>query len=504
MLFNSHEFIFLFLPVVFAGFFVLGRFSRTAGAVWLASASLFFYGWWSIKAVPLLVGSILANYWFGKRLANPGAGSAIDAKYFLWLALAANLLLLGFFKYANFFVANVNVALSAWQVQQIEFLNVILPIGISFFTFTQIAYLVDCWQGRAKEASLPHYFLFVTYFPHLIAGPVLHHKQMMPQFAEPGTYRPDSGKIAVGITIFTVGLAKKLIIADALGEYADVFFSSVSGGVTPMLFMSWLGVLAYTFQIYFDFSGYSDMAIGLSLLFGIVLPLNFHSPYQATSIIDFWRRWHISLSIFLRDYLYIPLGGNRKGKLRRYVNLLATMLIGGLWHGANWTFVIWGGLHGVFLVVNQAWRSMTGERIHYGKLGRFVCWALTFVCICVAWVVFRADNFATALVVYRGMFGLNGIGWPSMLARILPPGIPTAPITTASGGAAWLIAYVFFAFLIAMFGRNCNHLINHHAEGESRVGSRIFAWWMAPLLAGLLVFCILKLSKHSPFLYFQF
>ncbi|MEI7463447.1 MAG: MBOAT family protein [Candidatus Taylorbacteria bacterium] len=439
MLFNSHEFIFLFLPVVFVGFFVLGRYSRTAGAVWLASASLFFYGWWSIQAVPILVGSVLVNFWFGKRLAHIGKQGEKTGKYLLWLALAANLSLLGFFKYANFFVSNVNAALNAWQVQQIEFLDVMLPIGISFFTFTQIAYLVDCWQGRAKEASLAHYFLFVTYFPHLIAGPVLHHKQMMPQFSESDTYRPNSGKIAVGITVFTVGLAKKLIIADALGEYADVFFSSVRDGMSPLFFMSWLGALSYTFQIYFDFSGYSDMAIGLSLLFGITLPINFHSPYKATSIIDFWRRWHISLSIFLRDYLYIPLGGNRKGKLRRYVNLLVTMLIGGLWHGANWTFVLWGGMHGVFLAVNQLWRSMTAERIRYGKLGSFLSWALTFGCVCVAWVLFRSDTFSTALAVYKGMFGLNGIGWPTMLAGLLPQGIPTAPVTTAAGGAAWLV-----------------------------------------------------------------
>jgi alginate O-acetyltransferase complex protein AlgI len=505
MLFNSHEFLFLFLPVVFAGFFILGKFTRTAGAVWLASASLFFYGWWSIKAVPILVGSILTNYWFGRQLTNSEKWSCGSRKTLLWIALTANLLLLGFFKYANFFVSNVNSALCALQLQQIELLNVVLPIGISFFTFTQIAYLVDCWQGRAKEASLAHYFLFVTYFPHLIAGPVLHHRQMMPQFAEPGTYNPNSGKIAIGITIFTVGLAKKLLVADALGEYADVFFSGVSNGMSPMFFMSWLGVLSYTFQIYFDFSGYSDMAIGLSLLFGITLPINFHSPYKATSIIDFWRRWHISLSIFLRDYLYIPLGGNRNGKLRRYVNLLVTMLIGGLWHGANWTFVLWGGLHGVFLVINQAWRSLVGEKIRYGKLGHFFCWALTFTCVCVAWVLFRAESLASAIAVYRGMFFLNGIGWPSLLARLLPDGVATAPLTTASGGPIWLIFYVFVAFLIAMFGRNCNHLL-HHADGSASAESQpiVLKWWFAPLLAGLLVFCILNISKDSPFLYFQF
>jgi alginate O-acetyltransferase complex protein AlgI len=326
----------------------------------------------------------------------------------------------------------------------------------------------------------------------------------MPQFSDPLTYKPDWDKIAIGMAIFTIGIAKKLLIADALGEYADVFFSSVAGGMKPMLFMSWLGVLSYSFQIYFDFSGYSDMAIGLSLLFGISLPVNFNSPYKATSIIDFWRRWHISLSIFLRDYLYIPLGGNKNGKLRRYVNVLTTMLIGGLWHGANWTFVLWGALHGVFLVVNQIWRTAVGDKIRYGRVGHVACWLVTFASVCIAWVLFRAESLRTAVGVYQGMFGFNGVGWPTVLARLLPQGVATAPITTASAGPGWLLLTVSLAFLVAIFGRNANHLARVHDNGCLRAAGSLLSWKLAPVFALVLTFCILKLARESPFLYFQF
>lgn len=423
MLFNSYEFIFGFFPVVFVGFFLLARRSQSVAAGWLGIASLFFYGWWSIKALPLLLCSILVNYWFGKKL-TPQLETEINneknRKFTLYISLAANLALLGFFKYANFFIANFNVALGALQQQQINTLNIVLPIGISFFTFTQIAFLVDCWQGKVRERNFTHYLLFVSYFPHLIAGPVLHHSQMMPQFAKAETYRPNYDQIAIGIAIFTIGLAKKLLLADQLSEYADVLFNNASVGTIPMFFMSWFGVLAYTFQIYFDFSGYSDMAIGLSLFFGIYLPVNFNAPYKSTSMIDFWRRWHISLSMFLREYLYIPLGGNRLGKFRRYLNLLITMLLGGLWHGASWTFVLWGAAHGGYLIINHAWRTFVGDKYSYGVLGKTACWLITFLSVCFAWVLFRANSVTTALSIYKGMLGLNGFSLPARLNGVLP------------------------------------------------------------------------------------
>ncbi len=301
----------------------------------LILASLFFYAWWNPKFVLLLLASAGMNYFFGVRIARARPSS--HARHLLTAGVVLNLLCLGYFKYANFFIANYN----ALAGSQLAFVQVTLPLGISFYTFTQLAFLIDVYRGIAVEFRFPNYLLFVTYFPHLIAGPILHHKQMMPQFADRNTYRVRSKNLAIGLTFFCLGLLKKLYLADSLGAYADASFGASAHGSVSFL-TAWVGALAYTFQLYFDFSGYCDMAIGISWFFGIQLPINFNSPYKAPNIIDFWRRWHITLSNFLRDYVYISLGGNRKGKVRRHVNLMATMFIGGLWHGASWTFVVWG------------------------------------------------------------------------------------------------------------------------------------------------------------------
>ncbi len=332
MLFNSYVFIFAFFPIVFFGFYTIGKHSHALASLWLAASSLFFYGWWDVRYVSLLLVSIVFNYAVGYLIARSLARTqANQPRMLLVVAIAVNLILLGYFKYAHFFVDNLNyltgTTLSLGQV--------ILPLGISFFTFTQIAFLVDTYQRKVKEFNFVHYMLFVTYFPHLIAGPVLHHKEMMPQFAKRNVCHLNWDNVAVGLSIFVLGLAKKVLIADSLAEFATPIFSAVAAGEQVMLFESWIGALAYTLQLYFDFSAYSDMAIGLSLMFNVRLPMNFNSPYKATSIIDFWRRWHITLSRFLRDYLYIPLGGSRHGKARRYMNLMITMLLGGLWHGAG-------------------------------------------------------------------------------------------------------------------------------------------------------------------------
>jgi alginate O-acetyltransferase complex protein AlgI len=487
MLFNSYPFIFGFFPLAFAGFFLIARYSHAFAAGWLALVSLFFYGWWSIHAVPLILGSACVNYYFGKQLTPFDNPNARTRKVYLCAALIANLALLGFFKYADFFIANANLALDVFHEKQINALHVVLPIGISFYTFTQIAFLVDCWQGKVRERNFTHYLLFVTYFPHLIAGPVLHHSQMMPQFAKPETYRLNFDKLAIGITVFTIGLAKKLLIADPLGEHADALFSLVGAGSTPQFFASWFGVLAYTFQIYFDFSGYTDMAIGLSLFFGIRLPINFYSPYKATSIIDFWRRWHISLSTFLKDYLYIPLGGNRLGTFRRYVNLLVTMLLGGLWHGANWTFVLWGAVHGMLLAVNHAWRELAGGEGDFGPLGKAVCWLATFVSVCFAWVLFRAKNIADAETIYSAMLGFKGIE-----VSILQ-------------GRPYVLLLACLA--ISILFRNSTELfeLDHGTDGASMAGYT----WLG--IAGWAIFvvllfnaCIYKIGTVSTFLYFQF
>ncbi|HWW71706.1 MAG TPA: MBOAT family O-acyltransferase, partial [Duganella sp.] len=347
MLFNSLSFLLLYLPVVYAGYCLLAHWRPRWTAGWLALASLFFYGYWDARYLPLLLASILFNYRCGLRIAAGGG----RRKRWLVFALAANLSLLAYYKYANFFIDSLNhvagAHLPGWAV--------VLPIGISFFTFTQIAFLVDCHRGLAGEYRFTHYTLFVSYFPHLIAGPVLHHKEMMPQFdTRPA---PNAADFAVGISIFVMGLAKKIFLADPLSVLVAPVFGA---GAEPQLIEAWIGALAYTMQLYFDFSGYSDMAIGLSRLFGVKLPLNFNSPYQAANIGEFWRRWHMTLSRFLRDYLYVPLGGNRSGQPARYRNLMLTMILGGLWHGAGWTFVAWGGLHGLYLVLHHAWLALRG------------------------------------------------------------------------------------------------------------------------------------------------
>ena len=509
VLFNSYEFIFVFFPLTFAGFFLVARRSRKAAAALLAAASLFFYGWWSVKALPLLVASVAFNYLAGRRLAGlAAAGDAAAGKRALAVALVVNLGLLAFFKYANFFIGNANYALEALHQPRLAAVNILLPIGISFFTFTQIAFLVDCWEGKVKEANFVHYALFVTYFPHLIAGPVLHHGQMMPQFARAETYRPDADHITMGFTVFAIGMAKKLLIADPLAAYADLLFRGVTDGVVPQLVLSWFGVLAYTFQIYFDFSGYSDMAIGLSLMLGITLPINFNSPYKATSIIDFWRRWHISLSVFLRDYLYIPLGGNRYGAIRRHANLLTTMVLGGLWHGASWTFVLWGAAHGALLVINHGWRALRGVP-KSGTWRTGVSWAITFLSVCFTWVLFRADSFASALTIYRGMLGLNGVTLPASLSALGPwlqpfgvrfddlwQHLPFADLATTD-----------FALLIGVAAAAA-FLFPNTNELRPRPDAPRTGYWRSyaagACCAAAFLLSLSAITKPSPFLYFQF
>jgi D-alanyl-lipoteichoic acid acyltransferase DltB (MBOAT superfamily) len=416
MLFNSNTFLFLFLPVVFFGFFKIGKHNRLLGALWLFLASLFFYGWWNPVYVLLLLASIVFNYGIGVFLSRDyDSGHALRAKWILRLGIVADLSLLGYFKYANFFVNNLDSILNFdWQLE-----TIVLPLGISFFTFTQIAFLVDAYRGEVKEANFVHYGLFVTYFPHLIAGPVLHHKEMMPQFENPTIYKLNWENLSVGLTIYAIGLFKKVVLADGVAPFANSVFDIAAGGGNLTFVEAWGGALAYTFQLYFDFSGYSDMAIGISRLFGVKLPLNFDSPYKSVNIIEFWRRWHMTLSRFLRDYLYIALGGNRNGKTRRYINLLLTMLLGGLWHGAGWTFVIWGGLHGLYLIINHGWhqirRSLGHDIKTISRQGRLAAMTLTFMAVVFAWVFFRAQNIDAALSMLSGMAGMNGLLLPEDL-----------------------------------------------------------------------------------------
>ena len=516
MLFNSFVFIFLFLPVVCVGFFVLAKASPRLAAGWLTVASLVFYGWWNPVYVPLLLASIAFNYATGMRIALlHERGRKTDGKRLLLVAIGVNLALLGYFKYTNFFLANLlPLAGDAAPLPEI-----VLPLGISFFTFTQIAFLVDAHRGVAREYSFVHYALFVSYFPHLIAGPILHHREMMPQFQEARTYRLNLEDVAVGLTIFFIGLFKKTVIADSVAVYASPLFVQPDA---PDLLAAWGGALAYTFQLYFDFSGYSDMAIGLSRVFGVKLPLNFDSPYKAQNIVDFWRRWHMTLSRFLRDYLYISLGGNRKGATRRYLNLFVTMLLGGLWHGAGWTFVVWGGLHGAYLIVNHGWTALRqrlgqdSDRTTMG--GQTLARLITFVSVVIGWVFFRAASVDDALAILRGMAGMNGVSIPAGLATYLPPSVGTTlehwGIAFPLGGGSRLVfQYLWIVALlpVVMFAPNTQEILGRFQPAlnfhDTRERVRL-SWCPTPgwaaIVATVTACGLLSLTRVSEFLYYQF
>ncbi len=478
MLFNSYPFIFLFLPVALTGYFVLGRFSNLLPVAWLALASLAFYSVSNWQFVALLLASIAFNYLIGLLLITGRQRNRLRFAV-LTLGVAGDLLVLGYFKYAGFLAANLNALFSAGLT-----VDVLLPVGISFYTFTQIAFLMDAYRGKVAGYRLPHYALFVTYFPHLIAGPILHHKDMIPQFERAESKRPHAHLILCGLIIFAIGLFKKTCLADGIQPFVALAF----GPATPSFAQAWIGALAYTFQLYFDFSGYSDMAIGISLMFGVFLPLNFNSPYKATSIIDFWRRWHMTLSQFLRDYLYIPLGGNRRGPVLRYVNLMITMALGGLWHGAAWTFVIWGFLHGLYLCINHAWNNYgpaVGPR--YARAANVAAFLLTFLSIVVAWVFFRADSMASAMTILSKMASPAhlGLGDREMLA------------------AAMVAGYA----MLAWFAPNTQEIMGYDHHNRT-VGEALGAWPQRRSFiyanAVLLAFAILGIQQHSEFIYFRF
>jgi len=506
MLFNSFSFLLGFLPLTLIGYFLLARRNPAWGIAWLALASLFFYGWWDVRYVPLLLGSIVANYGCAQAIRR-AQGRARN--WWLGGAVAANLVLLGYYKYANFFYTSLTG-------QHADVLQVVLPIGISFFTFTQIAFLVDTARGFVQEGRFIHYLLFVTYFPHLVAGPVLHHKEMMPQFADPRNALPRADNFSVGATIFIIGLAKKTLLADTLAPYANALFAAPG---EPTLLMAWGGVLAYSFQLYFDFSGYSDMAIGLSRMFGVHLPLNFNSPYKALNIVEFWRRWHMTLSRFLRDYLYIPLGGNRHGAVRAKVNLMVTMLLGGLWHGASWNFVLWGGLHGAYLVIAHAWQMLKARLGWHGggRAGAVAAWALTFIAVAYAWVFFRAADLPSALRIVAGMSGQYGVALPDAIgARLggLHDALAALGIKWTLGGATQFVetwCWVLVAALVAFCAPNTQQIMHRFEPALDHDGTAAparLAWLPAPrpaLATGMLaVLCLLALSRPSEFLYFQF
>lgn len=505
MLFNSYLFILVYLPITLGVYvFIVRRGWRKQSFDWLVLASIFFYGWWKWSNVPLLLGSLLFNYavgtWLGK--VTPGR----RAKALLAFGLAGNLLFLGYFKYANFFIDTANNVLGLhWG-----FTHVLLPLGISFITFQKIAYLVDSYKGLTRGYGFRDFCLFVSFFPQLIAGPIVHHSELMPQFRRPNA-GPDWEDWGVGATMFVIGLGKKVLIADPFAGFANPIFNAAQKGTEVTFGAAWIAMLTYGMQIYFDFSGYSDMAIGLGRLFGIRLPLNFNSPYKATDIADFWHRWHMTLSRFLRDYLYFSLGGNRKGPRRRYVNLMLTMVLGGLWHGAGWSFVVWGALHGTYLSVFHAfhdWRKRTGRaRPVPTAAGRWAGRLLTFLLVLIAWAFFRADSFGSAMRLLGSMAGVHGF-------------------TFGAGGlnvnlveATKMVA--IFLFVVWFFPNSHEILAAHkpaleYDQDPPRVSlaptlpwlGRLLKWqpnllW-ALILAALMVCGILNLSRPTEFIYWQF
>ncbi len=485
MLFNSYEFIFLFLPIMFFGYFYLTSKRLIIGSkVWLVGGSLFFYSWWNIAYLPLILLSMFINFAIGSSL-KLSYTTKINRKTILIFGLIFNVGLLGYFKYTDFFLQNFNSIFDA----NIQLQNIMLPLAISFFTFQQIAYLVDSYRGETKEYDLLNYMLFVTFFPQLIAGPIVHHKEMMPQFANKWNLVKNYRNIALGLFIFSIGLFKKVVIADTFSVWANNGFDNAT---ILTLFEAWATSLSYTFQLYFDFSGYTDMAIGISLMFNIRLPINFNSPYKALNIQDFWRRWHMTLSRFLRDYIYIPLGGNRVGKYRNYLNLFSVFLIGGIWHGASWMFVIWGAMHGVAIVIHRIWGELGF------KMNKFLAWFITFNFINISWVFFRAKDWDDAMKVLSGMVGVSGIELPGFLeyklAFLKTYGVGFGKFVSNIGGSMYVPLWLIFGFFIILFFKNS--INNSITFKPSLKYSLIFTIFFT--------LSLLSLNRASEFLYFNF
>ena len=508
MLFNSYAFLLVFLPLTIVAFLVARRVrgGRAAPLVLLA-ASLVFYGYWNWRFLLLLLASIAANFACSAQLLR--SRTLVARRRALIAGVAGNLALLFWFKYACFAARQLAAATGI----DLKLDDIVLPIGISFYTFQQIAYLVDVWRGETVDRDPLRYALYVTLFPHLIAGPIVHHREYAAQLPGVPT-RPFAKDLAVGLTIFTIGLVKKVVLADSFARTASPVFDAAARGLPPELVDAWLAVFAYGLQLYFDFSGYSDMAIGLGRMFGIVLPINFASPYQARSIVDFWRRWHVTLSRFLRDYLYIPLGGNRRGPRRRLLYIAITMLLGGIWHGAGWTFALWGMLHGAMLVAAHAWRQA-----RLPALADPLARTLTLLGVMLAWVPFRAADLSTTVSIWAALVGVHGMGGaaPSVLA-----GLAKALAVRAPGfdwALAFALAVVGGGLGIALFAPNTQTLLRHWQPGlpspgyESGIAERPAAsapaswhpsWRTAALLGACLATGLMMLNRASEFIYFRF
>jgi alginate O-acetyltransferase complex protein AlgI len=494
MLFNSLEFLFVFLPCCLLLLHAARLLGRRDLYLWIcATASLVFYSYLSLEYLPLFMLSVLVNSVLGERLR------ARRERWPLRLGLAFNIGLLVFFKYSNFLLANISAA----SGQPYSPLALALPLGISFYTFTQTAYLVDASRGGTVSGTLGEYAAFVTIFPHLVAGPILHHHDIMEQFRAPGFLRPARGVFQAGLVLLLTGMVKKMFIADLLGPWAGHGFRHWAEAT---FIDAWAAALAYTFQLYYDFSGYTDMALGLGLMLNVRLPENFSAPYQSCSIIEFWRRWHMTLSAFLKDYIYIPLGGNRLGQARRYVNLLLTMLVGGIWHGAGWTFALWGLGHGAMLAANHAWRSAGG------RLPRALAWPLTFVAVVMLWVLFRAPDAHTALELLKAMCGLKGCVLPERYAALLGGlsrfGVSFADVGSLLPGGKLQMAVTAVLLLgIPLRKEQLFARVFGHGELAAPGAPGVSFGFACAALTGVVCFCVVKamfVAEPSEFLYFNF
>ncbi|HEX9707799.1 MAG TPA: MBOAT family O-acyltransferase [Steroidobacteraceae bacterium] len=503
MVFASQAFL-AFLAIVLGVYWLLGCWSDRAGKAWLISASLFFYGYWSPPYLLLLLGSIVVNFVVVKALlANrePRLRALLAAA-----GILLNIGLIAYYKYFAFLIETLNfVTASNLQVPEI-----LLPIGISFFTFQQIGLLVDTWKGRVERLAFWDHVYFIAFFPQLIAGPIVSQQEMLPQLAAKSRWLLDPRQVAVGAALFSIGMFKKTVLADSIVRYVDAIYTAADRGLPIGMLDGWAAGVGYGFQVYFDFSGYSDMAIGLGIMFGFSLPLNFYSPYKAASIRAFWRRWHVTLSRFLRNLLFIPMGGSRHGLARTILALIATMGIGGLWHGAGWTFVVWGLLHGAYLAINHLWIAVGLPRFAgiaarvraspgWSRFVRALCVLLTFAAVSFAWVFFRANDMESALHLASAMFGLgDDSGVASMAADFVP-------ILFAYFLIVWCLPSTMEIF--ARCGAIL-HIEDYDARPQS---SRLFrvisfrlsgAWAAASAL--VLLSAWFAMSKLSPFIYYQF
>jgi len=487
MLFNSYIFIFLFLPLCVAVYFLLYHMKlRRAPRVWLFGMSLWFYGYFNPSYVFIICGSIVVNFCISRLLLQERAkGRTGLGRAYMILGVSANVALLFYFKYFDFFLENVNAVFH----MDFAMRNIVLPLGISFFTFQQISYVVDSYRGETARYSLLDYAVFVAFFPQLVAGPIVLHGELISQLQEEGKHRPDADNLAKGIHFFAVGLFKKVIIADTLGNLVALGFGGVEILTTVDVL---LVIVAYALQLYFDFSGYSDMASGIASLFNISLPVNFNSPYKARSILEFWDRWHMTLTRFLRQYIYFPLGGSRRGRIRTYINIMIVFVISGFWHGANWTFVVWGVLHGLAEVVTRRFRNT------WSRLPGILQWLVTFGFVSCAFLIFRADSLEQAYIMFRKVAKLESLTvTKTMLESLTLPEIAHLEKLLHidglfEGNAVHLCIFLGLALYLAVGPKNCQEKKFRYSIGTMAA------------TAGMLVWSIVSLSGISTFLYFNF